>query len=75
MDGLWNLNTDWVRDNGEVFSGPLDLGLSDGNEEVVLKDLVVHVEGNAVHQLVFEDYDWVGVADGRLEKLKIKKLN
>ena len=64
-----------MRDNGEVFSCPLDLGLSDGNEEVVLKDLVVNVEGHAVHQLVFEEYDWVGVTDGRLEKFNITKLS
>ncbi len=61
-------------DNGEVFSGPLDLGLSYGNEEVVLEDLVVNVEGHAVHQLVLEDYNWVGVANGRLDKIVKKRI-
>jgi hypothetical protein len=46
-----HLNTDGMSNYGEVFAGSLNLGLSDGQNEITLKDLVVNLEGNAVHQV------------------------
>lgn len=63
----FHLDSDGVSDDGEVFSGPLDLGLPDGQDEVVLEDLVVDLEGHAVHQLVLKDDNWIGISDGSLE--------
>ncbi len=63
-----NLNSDGMCDNGQVFSRPLDFGLSDWQHEVALKDLVVDIKGHAVHQLVLEENNWVGVANGSLKR-------
>ena len=52
--------------NGDVRALTLNLGLADGKEEVVRHCLRRHGEGDTVHQLVLENDDGVGVADGGL---------
>lgn len=54
--------------NGEVLAGTLNLGLSEGDDEVVLLGSLGHGEALAVHELVLEDDDGVGIADGGLEQ-------
>ena len=56
-------------DDSQIFSGSLDFGLSDWQHEVVLENLVVDVEGHSVHQLVLEENNWIGVANGSLETI------
>ena len=65
--GKHHLNTNGVCDNGQVFSWPLNLGLSNRNDEVALKNFVLDIEGHSVHQLVLQHHNWVGVADGSLK--------
>lgn len=55
-------------DDGQVLSRALNLGLAEGDDEVVLLGSLGHGEGLAVHQLVLENDDGVGVADSGLEK-------
>lgn len=55
-------------DDGQVLAGALDLGLAEGDDEVVLLRGLAHGEGLAVQQLVLEDDGGVGVADGGLEQ-------
>ncbi|KAH6607090.1 hypothetical protein Trco_003403 [Trichoderma cornu-damae] len=55
-------------DDGEVLAGALNLGLAKGEDKVVLLGGLGHGEVLAVHQLVLEDDDGVGVADGGLEQ-------
>ena len=70
----FHLDTDRVGNDGQVFSRPLDLGLSDGQDEVALEDLVVDLEGHAVHQLVLQDHDRIGISDGSLVKGQSKAI-
>lgn len=46
----------------------LDLGLPDGDHEVLPLGLVRHRERHPVQQLVLQDHHRVGVADGRLDE-------
>lgn len=55
-------------DNGQVLADALDLGLTERNDKVVLLRGLAHGEGLAVHELVLEDDDGVGVADGGFEQ-------
>lgn len=55
-------------DDGQVLAGALDLGLAEGNDEVVFLGGLAHGEGLAVQQLVLEEDGGVGVADGGLEQ-------
>mmetsp|Transcript_14404 Transcript_14404/g.51208 ORF Transcript_14404/g.51208 Transcript_14404/m.51208 type:complete len:421 (+) Transcript_14404:49-1311(+) len=55
-------------DKGDVGTLALDLGLADGQHKVVFLRLVREREGDAVEELVFEEDDGVGVADGGLEQ-------
>ena len=54
--------------DGQVLAGALHLGLADGDHKVVLLRGLGHGEDLAVHELVLENDDGVGVADGSLEK-------
>ena len=61
------VDADRVRHDRDILSGALDLALADGEHEVlVADDLLVDVEGDAVHQLVLQEDDGVGVTDGGL---------
>lgn len=55
-------------DNGQVGAGALNLGLAKGNDKVVLLGGLGHGEGLAVEELVLEDDDGVGVANGSLHQ-------
>ena len=57
-----------MRDDSGVRSLPLNLGLADGQGEVLLHDLIIHLEGCSVEKLVLEEDDGVGVANGCLEE-------
>ena len=70
----FHLDTDRVGNDGQVFARPLDLGLSDGQDEVALEDLVVDLEGHAVHQLVLQDHDRIGISDGSLVRGQNKAM-
>lgn len=54
-------------DDSEVLSGALDLGLSEGDNEVIFLGGFTHGERLAVEKLVLEHTDWVGVTDGSLQ--------
>jgi hypothetical protein len=56
------------RDNGNVGADALNLGLSDGQDKVVLLRSFAHGESLAVQQLVLKDDDGVGIADSGFEK-------
>jgi len=55
-------------DDGKVLSGALDLGLADGQDEVVLLGSLAHGESLAVQELVLENNNGVGVTDSSLEQ-------
>jgi hypothetical protein len=55
-------------DDGNVGSSTLNLGLSDGNDEVVGLGLLGHGEALSVEELVLEDNDRVGVANSGLQQ-------
>ena len=61
-------NTARHGDHGQILTGALDLGLAEGKDEIILLGSLGHGEALAVHELVLEDDDGVGVADGGLEK-------
>lgn len=46
-----------VGDEGDVSTLALDLGLAEGEEEVVLELLLGHGEGDTVHELVLKEAD------------------
>lgn len=56
------------RDDGDVLSNTLNLGLSNGDHKVVALGLLRHGEDLAIEQLVLEHTDGVGVADGSLQE-------
>ena len=55
-----------VRNDGHVAAVALNLRLADGEDEVVGHGLGGHGEGDTIQELVLEEYDGVGVADGSL---------
>jgi hypothetical protein len=55
-------------DDGHVLALALDLGLAEGDEEVLVLRLVGHGERGAVQQLVLQHHHGVLVADGGLHK-------
>ena len=46
----------------------LDFCLPDGQNEVLVKDLLVSVETDSVHELIFHEDDGIGVPDGGFEQ-------
>ena len=59
-----------VGNNGDIGTFPLDLGLANGEEEVVGHSFRRHGEGDTVKHLVFKEDNRVGVSDCGLGKLK-----
>ncbi|KAI6775058.1 hypothetical protein HG530_001816 [Fusarium avenaceum] len=55
-------------DDGQVLARSLNLGLSEGNNEIILLGSFGHREALAVHQLVLENTDGVGVTDSGLQE-------
>lgn len=53
-------------DDGQIGTLTLNLGLAEGGNVVLAHGLVAHVELSTVHELVLEENDGVGVADGGL---------
>jgi len=56
------------RDNGDVLSAALNLGLSDGEDKIAALSLLGHGEGLTVQQLVLEDNDGIGIANSSLKE-------
>ena len=71
------LHPDGMSRDRDVLSLPHDLGLVEREEELLRVDLGGDVEAHAVHKLVLEEHNGVGVANGGLgKKYKVKsKLN
>lgn len=57
-----------VGDDGEVGALTLDLGLADGDEEILGLSGLGEVEGGTVHELILQDNHGVGITDGGLEE-------
>lgn len=55
-----------VCDDGDVRTLALDLGLANGEQEVVGHGLLRHGEGDTVHHLVLEDDNGVRITDSSL---------
>lgn len=56
-----------VRDNGDIATFSLDLGLADREQEVGGELLLSERERDTVHELVLEEADRVGVSNGGLQ--------
>lgn len=57
-----------MRNDGDVLTRALDLGLADRQHKVLRERLGRHGEGGTVEDLVFQEHNRVRVPDGRLEQ-------
>ena len=57
-----------VRNQRDVLADALDLGLANRHDEVTRERLLRHRKGHVVHDLILENHDRIGVADGGFEQ-------